>query len=101
MEYVYSALLIHKLGSQLTEDRVKKVLEAAGGKPDDIKARALLAALDGVNIDEVIKQAAIPVASVQAVAETKAESKDEKKKNVEDEKKAEEAAAAGLGALFG
>mgnify|MGYP001579917449 CR=1 FL=1 len=98
MEYVYSALLIHKLGSELTTDRVKKVVEAAGGHADDMKARALLAALDGVNIDEVIKQAAIPVAA--PVAETKTEKKEEKK-SVEDEKKAEEAAAAGLGALFG
>jgi large subunit ribosomal protein L12 len=100
MEYVYSALLIHKLGSELTTDKVKKVVEAAGGKADDIKARALIAALDGVNIDEVIKQAAIPVAAPQA-AEAKTEYKKDEKKSAEDEKKAEEAASAGLGALFG
>ncbi len=99
MEYVYSALLIHKLGAELTTDRVKKVLEAAGGHADDMKARALLAALDGVNIDEVVKQAAMPVAAPQA--EAKAETKKDEKKSAEDEKKAEEAAAAGLGALFG
>ncbi len=99
MEYVYSALLIHKLGAELTTDRVKKVVDAAGGHADEMKARALLAALDGVNIDEVIKQAAIPVAA--PAAETKAEAKKEEKKSAEDEKKAEEAAAAGLGSLFG
>lgn len=99
MEYVYSALLIHKLGAELTNDRVKKVIEAAGGHADDMKAKALLAALDGVNIDEVVKQAAIPVAAPQA--EVKTEAKKEEKKSAEDEKKAEEAAAAGLGALFG
>ena len=100
MEYVYSALLIHKLGAELSGDRVKKVIEAAGGKADDIKARALLAALDGVNIDEVIKQAAIPVAT-QQTTEVKAEAREDKKKSAEEEKKAEESAAGGLGALFG
>ena len=100
MEYVYSALLIHKLGVELTGDRVKKVIEAAGGKSDDIKSRALLAALDGVNIDEIIKQAAIPMAT-QQTTEVKIEAKEDKKKSQEEEKKAEEAASAGLGALFG
>ena len=98
MEYVYSALLINKLGSEMSRERVLKVIEAAGGKSDDMKARALLAALEGVNIEEVIKQAAIPVA---APAEAKAEAKEDKKKSQEDEKKAEENAAVGLGALFG
>lgn len=100
MEYVYSALLINKLGAELTGDRIKKVIEAAGGKVDDIKTRALLAALEGVNIEEVVKQAALPVAT-QQVSEVKTESKEDKKKSVEDEKKAEENAAVGLGALFG
>ncbi|MBS3171206.1 50S ribosomal protein P1 [Candidatus Woesearchaeota archaeon] len=99
MEYIYSALLIHKLGAELTTDRVKKVVDAAGGHADDMKARALLAALDGVNIDEVVKQAAIPVAA--PTVEAKTEAKKEEKKSAEDEKKSEEAAAAGLGALFG
>lgn len=99
MEYIYSALLIHKLGAELTTDKVKRVIEAAGGHSDDMKARALLAALDGVNIEEVIKQAALPVAA--PVQEAKAETKKEEKKSAEDEKKAEEAASAGLASLFG
>jgi len=99
MEYIYSALLIHKLGTELSNDRVKKVIEAAGGKSDDIKVRALLSALDGVNIEEVVKQAAMPVA-VQAT-EVKTEAKQDKKKSEEEEKKSEEAATAGLGSLFG
>src|SRR3989344_3938458 len=100
MEYVYSALLIHKLGHEVNNSKVKEVIEAAGGKADEMKARALLAALDGVNIDEVIKQAAIPVAITAQTTEAKTEAKDDKKKSAEEEKKAEEAAAAGLGALF-
>ncbi|MCX8146915.1 MAG: 50S ribosomal protein P1 [Candidatus Woesearchaeota archaeon] len=99
MEYVYAAMLIHKVGGKLDEDTVKKVLEAAGAKPDEARIKALIAALQGVNIDEAIKKAAsVPVAVASPSAEAKAEHKEEKK---EDKKKTEEQAAAGLGALFG
>ncbi|MBS3132091.1 50S ribosomal protein P1 [Candidatus Woesearchaeota archaeon] len=101
MEYIYSAMLLHKAGKEVNEANVKKVLEAAGVKADDARAKALVAALDGVNIDEAIEKAAVPVA-VAAPAASGGEAKhDDKKKAAEDEKKNEEQAAAGLGALFG
>ena len=84
----------------MDEATVKKVLEAAGAKPDEARIKALVAALQGVNIDEAVKKAAAaPVAVAQPVASAAPEKKEEKKK--EEEKKSEEAAAAGLSALFG
>jgi len=104
MEYVYAAMLIHKAGKKVDESTVKKVLEAAGVKPDDARVKALVASLEGVNIDEAVKKAATaPVAVASAPApsgEAKTEKKEEKK-SAEEEKKTEEAAAAGLSALFG
>lgn len=106
MEYVYSALLLHKAGKKVEEGSVKKVLEAAGVQADDARVKALVAALDGVNIDEAIKKAAVtavaaaPVAGAAAGGEQKVAAEDEAKK-AQEEKKSEEAAAAGLGALFG
>ena len=97
MEYIYSAMLLHKAGKDLTLENIKKVLEAAGITADEGKIKALVAALDGVNIEEAIKQAAVPVA---AAAPTGA-GKETKKEEPEEEKKTEEQAAAGLGALFG
>ncbi|MCF7866864.1 50S ribosomal protein P1 [Candidatus Woesearchaeota archaeon] len=98
MEYVYAALLLHKAGQKVEEESVKKVLTAAGVQADDGRIRSLIAALDGVDIEEAIKSAAIaPVAS--ATAAPAAEEKKEEKK--EEEKKDDSAAAAGLGALFG
>lgn len=102
MEYVYAAMLLHKAGQKVDEGAVKKVLEAAGIKPEDTRVKALVAALDGVNIDEAIEKAATPlaVASAPAAASGAAEGKKEEKKK--EEKKVDEgAAAAGLGALFG
>ncbi len=100
MEYVYAALLIHKAGGTVNEATVKKVLEAAGAKPDDARLKALVAALQGVNIDEAIKKAAVAPVAVAPVAAAPAKAEESKKKP-EDEKKTEEAAAAGLSALFG
>ena len=103
MEYVYAAMLLHKAGQKIEEASIKKVLEAAHVKVDDARAKALVAALEGVNIDEAIEKAAMPVAVAAPAAgghEHKAEKVDEKKKAAE-EKKSEEAAAAGLGSLFG
>ena len=99
MEYIYGALLLHKAGHKVTEESLRKVLEAAGAKPDSAKIKAVVASLEGVNIDEAMKKAAMPVAAA-APAESKAEKKEDKKAP-EEEKKTEEAAAAGLSALFG
>lgn len=93
MEYVYSALLLHSAKQPITEENVKKVLQSTGVAVDEAKVKALVASLQGVNIDEAIKQAAV------AVAAPAAEEKKEEKKE-EEGKKAEEAAA-GLSALFG
>jgi large subunit ribosomal protein L12 len=101
MEYIYAAMLLHKAGHKVTEEAVKKVLTAAGAKVDDARIKALVAALEGVNIDEAIEKAAVVQAVAAAPAEAKSEKKEDKKAAHEEEKKTEEQAAAGLGALFG
>jgi large subunit ribosomal protein L12 len=99
MEYVYAAMLLHKAGQKVREATVKKVLEAAGVEPDETRVKALVAALDGVNIDEAIeKAAAAPVAAAAPAAPVEAK-KEEKKK--EEKKVDDTAAAVGLGTLFG
>ena len=99
MEYIYAAMLLHKAGKTIDEAGVKKVLTAAGVSADDGKIKSLVAALDGVNIDEAVKEAA--VAPVAAASAAPAEAKVEKKVEKKEEKKSTEEAAAGLGALFG
>lgn len=100
MEYIYAAMLIHKAGGKVDEAKIQKVLEAAGVKPESARIKALVASLEGINIDEAIKKAAtVQVAAAPAATAAKEEKKEEK--NKEDEKKQESQAAAGLGALFG
>ncbi len=108
MEYIYAALLLHKAGKEINEDNIKKIVKAAGIQPDEAKIKALVAALEEVNIEEAISKAptiavGAPVAAAPAgeaaAAGGEAPAKEEEKK--EDEGKKEEEAAAGLGALFG
>ena len=104
MEYIYAAMLLHKAGQKVDEANVKKVLEAAHVKVDDARTKALVAALEGVNIEEAIEKAAVAQVAAAAPAgghEHKAEAKADHAKKAAEDKKSEEAAAAGLGALFG
>jgi large subunit ribosomal protein L12 len=100
MEYVYAALLLHSLGKKIDEQSISSVISAAGATPDAAKAKALVASLEGVNIDEAIKSAAMPVAAAPAAPGATAAPAEEKKEKKE-EKKSEEEAAAGLASLFG
>ncbi|HLC56393.1 MAG TPA: 50S ribosomal protein L12 [Candidatus Nanoarchaeia archaeon] len=93
MEYIYTAMLLHKLGKPVNEENVKKTLQAAGGSPEEGRMKALVAALDGVDIDAAIKEAAIMPAATQAAPKAEEKKKEEKKDDTQ--------AAAGLGALFG
>ena len=100
MEYIYGALLLHSAGQKIDEAGLKKVMTAAGAKPEEARIKALVSSLDGVNIEEAIANAALPTAAAAAPAAAPIEEKKEEQKEEEDEKKAEEAAA-GLGSLFG
>jgi large subunit ribosomal protein L12 len=102
MEYVYAALLLHKLKQNITEDGVKNIVKAAGVAPDDVRVKALVAALSEVNIEEALKAAPVAVAAAPAAGgaapaggAAKAEAEEKK-----DEKKEEEALE-GLSSLFG
>jgi large subunit ribosomal protein L12 len=103
MEYIYSAMLLHAAGKDITEQGITKVLEAAGVKADEARVKALTASLEGVNIEEAIATpAAVAQVAAAAPAAGEAPAKEEKKKEKKEDKEAsEEDAAAGLGALFG
>jgi large subunit ribosomal protein L12 len=95
MEYVYAALLLHKLGKEINEEHVKKVISATGSNVDESKIKSLVVSLKGVNIDKELENASL-VANAPAASTGHAEAKKEEPK---EEKK--ESAAEGLSALFG
>lgn len=95
---VYAALLLHSAGKPIDENNVKAVVSATGEEADPAQIKALVTALEGVDIKEAISKAAMPVAAAPAAAAGGAPAAEEKEEDTA--KKAEEAAE-GLGALFG
>jgi len=101
MEYVYAAMILHSAGKEINEKTLTGILKAAGVDVDETRIKALVSALEGVDIDEAIKsqQMVAPAAATAPSGEVKEEAKKEEKE--EEEKVSEEEALEGLGALFG
>lgn len=96
MEYIYAALLLHKVGQPVNEENLKKVIDATGAQVDESKVKTLIASLQGVDIASELENANVAVAAPAAGDGSAGEAKAEEKK----EEKAEESAA-GLASLFG
>ena len=106
MEYIYAALLLHNAGKDITDEAVTAVLTAAGTDVDENRTKALVAALDGVDIEEAMATAAFAapaaaVAGAPAAAGEAAEAPEAEAAKEEEKEEAEESGMAGLGALFG
>ena len=98
MEYIYAAMILHSAEKDINDENVKGIIEAAGIDADDARIKALIAALEDVDIEEAIETAAVTSAAPAAAAPAAAEAAEEEE---EEEEASEEEAAAGLGALFG
>ncbi len=103
MEYIYAALLLHNAGKDITDGAITAVLTAAGTEVDENRAKALVAALDGVDIEEAMATAAFaaPTAAAGAPVAAAEEAPEAKATKEEEKEEAEESGMAGLGALFG
>jgi len=114
MEYVYAALILNETGAEINEDNVTAVLEGAGVDVEESRVKALVAALEDVDIEEAIETAAaVPAAGGAAAGGAaddgaadaddgddgadEADAADEAEEEDEDE----EADGEGLGNLFG
>ena len=102
MEYVYAALMLHKLKKEITEENVTSIVKASGAELNEAKVKSLVASLADVDIEEAIKAAPIAAAAPAAAAPAAAgEGKKEEKKDEGASAKSEEAAMEGLSSLFG
>ena len=113
MEYVYAALILHETDEEINEDNLTGVLEAAGVDVEESRVKALVAALEDVDVEEAIETAAaVPAggsggaaateeATEEAEAEEEAEEAEEEAGEAEDEDEDEGDGGEGLGELFG
>jgi large subunit ribosomal protein L12 len=113
MEYVYAALILNETGEEINEENITGVLEAAGVDVEESRVKALVAALEDVDIEEAIETAAAaPAAGAASGGSADAAEADEADEADDDEDEAAEEAAddddeedgdggEGLGELFG
>ncbi len=112
MEYVYAALILNETDAEINEDNLTAVLEAAGVDVEESRVKALVAALEDVDIDEAVEEAAAVPAGGAAPAPAAAdeadagedepdEAEEEAPADDEDDEEEEDASGEGLGALFG
>ena len=102
MEYVYAALLLHKLKKEVNEANISSVVKATGTEVNESQVKSLVAALADVNIDDAVKAAPVAVAAAAPAADTPAAGGEAKKEEKpKDDGKTEEAAMEGLSSLFG
>ena len=113
MEYVYAALILNETGEEINEDNITGVLEAAGVDVEESRVKALVAALEDVDIEEAIETAAAaPAAGAASGGSADAADADDGDDEADEADEAEEAAdeeeedddedgGEGLGELFG
>jgi large subunit ribosomal protein L12 len=114
MEYVYAALILNESGAEINETNLTDVLEAADVDVEESRVKALIAALEDVDIGEAVEEAtAVPATTGGGGAAAPTAPEEEEKTADEEEEEAadeggdedgdddEEAAGEGLGELFG
>ncbi|ACV48297.1 MULTISPECIES: 50S ribosomal protein P1 [Halomicrobium] len=116
MEYVYAALILNESGAEINEDNLTDVLDAAGVDVEESRVKALVAALEDVDIDEAVDEAAAAPVAAGGAAAPAAEGGAEEDAGADEEAAEEEAAeeeeagdddedegdgGEGLGELFG
>ncbi|GAB7092951.1 hypothetical protein JCM30237_01030 [Halolamina litorea] len=110
MEYVYAALTLNESGEEINEENITAVLEAAGVDVEESRVKALVAALEDVDIEDAIETAAAaPAAPAAGGAAGGADESEEADEAEEEEAEAEEEeededegdGGEGLGELFG
>ncbi|MGB9965850.1 50S ribosomal protein P1 [Halobacterium hubeiense] len=112
MEYVYAALILNESGEEINEDNITGVLEAAGVDVEESRVKALVAALEDVDIEEAVAEAAAAPAAPAAGGAGGSEESEEEEEEAEEaaeaedeaeeaEEEDEEASGEGLGDLFG
>ena len=116
MEYVYAALILNETGEEINEENLTGVLEAAGVDVEESRVKALVAALEDVDIDEAVEQAAaVPAGGAAAAPAAGGDDADDGDDDVEeadeelpdtaddddDDDEDDEASGEGLGQLFG
>ncbi|MFQ3275549.1 MAG: large subunit ribosomal protein L12 [Candidatus Nanohaloarchaea archaeon] len=106
MELVYAALTLHEAGKEVNEENLQSIVDAADLDVEDSEVKALVAALEDVDIEEAMETAVAaggaPAPSGGSADEGGEAEEEEADEEGGDEEEAadEDEAAEGLGDLF-
>ncbi|MFB6147452.1 MAG: 50S ribosomal protein P1 [Candidatus Nanohaloarchaea archaeon] len=104
MELVYAALTLHEGGQEVNEENLEAIVEAADLDVDSSEIKALVAALEDVDIEDAMETAVAtggaPSGTAESSGEEATEEEEEAEEEEEEEEASEEEAAEGLGELF-
>ncbi len=102
MEYIYAALILHKLKKEINESNITSIIKSTGVEANISKVKSLIASLSDIDIEKTINSSNAISGQIQTKNNT--ETKENKKENKAKEKeggKSEEQAMEGLASLFG
>ncbi len=102
MELVYAALTLHEAGEEVNEENLQSIVDAVGLDVEDSEIKALVAALEDVDIEEAMETAVATGGAAAPAADSGSEEAEEEAEEEEDEEDDadEDEAAEGLGDLF-
>ncbi len=102
MELVYAALTLHEAGKEVNEENLQSIVDAANLDVEDSEIKALVAALEDVDIEEAMETAVATGGAAAPAADSGSEEAEDEEEDEEDEEDDadEDEAAEGLGDLF-
>ncbi|MFB6088276.1 MAG: 50S ribosomal protein P1 [Candidatus Aenigmatarchaeota archaeon] len=104
MNLVYAALMLHSADKEVSTENLEKVVDAIGVDVEEAEIKALVSALEDVDIDEAMEKAAVPSAApAQPTGGAAGEEESEEEESAEEEEEddeGEEEAAEGMESLF-
>jgi len=102
MELVYAALTLHEAGKEVNEDNLESIVDAADLDVEDSEIKALVAALEDVDIEEAMETAVAAggAAAAPAGGDDSSDEEDEEEEEEEEDEADEDEAAEGLGSMF-
>jgi len=100
MELVYAALTLHEAGKEVNEENLQSIVEAADLDVEDSEVKALVAALEDVDIEEAMETAVAGGGAPAPSSGSSEDSEEEAEETEAEEDGDEDEAAEGLGDLF-
>ncbi|MFB6244829.1 MAG: 50S ribosomal protein P1 [Candidatus Nanohaloarchaea archaeon] len=104
MELVYAALTLHEAGKEVNEDNLQALVDAADLDVEESEVKALVAALEDVDIEEAMETAVAAGGAAAPAGGSDDSGSDEDEEESEEEEESddddEDEAAEGLDNLF-